>query len=909
DQFGIWRICCISYWSCDPFDCGDLTAQFVGPQGYQLNLTGANGATDIQWQDDDTGQIIPGNTASIFVPIEPICQQRNISIRYRDQFGIWRICCISYWSCDPFDCGDLTAQFVGPQGYQLNLTGASGATDIQWQDDDDGQPIPGNGTSIIVPIDQPCQFRNISVRYRDQFGVWRVCCIAYWSCDPFDCGNLTAVYDEPSDGFIISLTGVPGANNISWVDDESGELIPGTSTSIILPYPGICEQRFISVRYRDQDGNYFVCCISFLLCPPCPSPIPQFTYVLDGNEISVANTSQDADSYSWSFGNVNSTLENPPPIALPPGTTIVCLTAFNSCDTTQFCTIIDLPDPAVDLIFDLEDGICGGPGEIIDLPLRVRNFDDVLNFQMSVELEDPDFASIVGFEVGNLPFGVIFPSVNIISGSSATIVWTESQGVTLVDDAIFLTLRLAINNSATGNSTIHLNESVIPVQAYYDDLSLAETMLLSGEFSICNFVTLAGTVSKEDDSVLESTNVLLSQDGVFSQSTVTNANGEYTFNDLEAGHEYTVWPVNDDFYSNGVDAGDVFRLQNHVSLAALLDSPYKAIAGDVHQPSDIFAIDISLVRQLILGDIQTFADVDSWRFVPSDHVFDNPAEPTSTIFPESVTFPNMQSSSLDVDFIGMKMGDVNLNAVTSPVPGDDQAPDVVDDDLTFSINAPAAYPGETYTVEVTTESFTEMIAAQFSMNWDSSVLMFTGLSGLNSEMNINQSNFSFASVMNGRLPFVWWANVLPVSLEDSTVLFKIDFEVLGLVNDSVNIGFGEVPTPFYFESINETLTAHFNGWQAIIQETPSSSDEYRANSKWKIFPNPVNGNFQLNTSTNSQSTALDRVQLFGLNGRLLKNWSSPGLSTQFDVSDLPPGVYSVRITDKKGSQLNKIVIQ
>ncbi|PHI18109.1 hypothetical protein CEQ90_19655, partial [Lewinellaceae bacterium SD302] len=120
---GCWRTIYRTVYLCDPFNCGDLTAQFVGPQGYQLNLTGANGATDIQWQDDDTGQIIPGNTASIFVPIGPICQQRNISIRYRDQFGIWRICCISYWSCDPFDCGDLTAQFVGPQGYQLNLTG------------------------------------------------------------------------------------------------------------------------------------------------------------------------------------------------------------------------------------------------------------------------------------------------------------------------------------------------------------------------------------------------------------------------------------------------------------------------------------------------------------------------------------------------------------------------------------------------------------------------------------------------------------------------------------------------------------------------------------------------------------------------------------------------------------------
>ncbi|MEZ5647497.1 MAG: hypothetical protein R3E60_00690 [Alphaproteobacteria bacterium] len=57
-----------------------------------------------------------------------------------------------------------------------------------------------------------------------------------------------------------------------------------------------------------------------------------------------------------------------------------------------------------------------------------------------------------------------------------------------------------------------------------------------------------------------------------------------------------------------------------------------------------------------------------WRFIPAGYVFPNPANPFAEVFLES-TAVNVQAGQPQIlDFIGLKVGDVNSNAIPSAVP-------------------------------------------------------------------------------------------------------------------------------------------------------------------------------------------------------------------------------------------------
>jgi hypothetical protein len=72
------------------------------------------------------------------------------------------------------------------------------------------------------------------------------------------------------------------------------------------------------------------------------------------------------------------------------------------------------------------------------------------------------------------------------------------------------------------------------------------------------------------------------------------------------------------------------------------------------------------LRKLILFIHPTFPANKSWRFIPASFVFPNPLDPWETPFPESIEVEDFFMERLDINFIGIKIGDVNGNASPSP---------------------------------------------------------------------------------------------------------------------------------------------------------------------------------------------------------------------------------------------------
>lgn len=143
------------------------------------------------------------------------------------------------------------------------------------------------------------------------------------------------------------------------------------------------------------------------------------------------------------------------------------------------------------------------------------------------------------------------------------------------------------------------------------------------------------------------------------QTFTTGPDGTYFFTDPEPG--MTITPVKNINVGNGVTTFDAVLITKHILGSQELNSPYKLIAADVNNSGTITTFDLVLMRKVILNISTEFPGNTSWRFVPADFVFPNPANPWQTAFPEILTFNN-DPGQTEYNWIGLKVGDVNNSA-------------------------------------------------------------------------------------------------------------------------------------------------------------------------------------------------------------------------------------------------------
>jgi hypothetical protein len=147
-------------------------------------------------------------------------------------------------------------------------------------------------------------------------------------------------------------------------------------------------------------------------------------------------------------------------------------------------------------------------------------------------------------------------------------------------------------------------------------------------------------------------------------SSTTDAQGNYAFQQVPAGHPYVLKPAYDGTPANGVTTFDMVLYTKHIIDQQPLDSPWKIISGDTNRSNSLTTFDLVEIRRLILGNITQFGNTTSWRFFPANHVFDDPAEPFSGPLPQEFIQINLLQQHINgLDFIGVKTGDANSNAL------------------------------------------------------------------------------------------------------------------------------------------------------------------------------------------------------------------------------------------------------
>ena len=326
---GYYRICCISLYICDPYDCDQINYSYNNNDNtYTLTIPDIQEAT---WLDDDTNvNLGTGNTVTIGVDGE--CRTRSFSVYFYDPgINAYRVCCISIYVCNPYDCDQITYAYdSNTNSYNLTIPGI---TDATWLDDDTNTNL-GTGTTVNVPVTGECGTRNFSVYFFDPaIDGYRVCCIALYVCNPYDCDQITYAYDSNTNSYNLTI---PGITDATWLDDDTNTAL-GTGTTVNVPVDNNnCGTRNFSVYFFDPaiDG-YRVCCIAIYVCNPYDCD--QINYVYNSTTESYDLTIPGITDATWLDDDTNTNLGT--------GTTV-------SVQITENCTVRNFSvyffDPAVD---------------------------------------------------------------------------------------------------------------------------------------------------------------------------------------------------------------------------------------------------------------------------------------------------------------------------------------------------------------------------------------------------------------------------------------------------------------------------------------------------------------------------------------------------------------------------------
>ncbi|MBK8563228.1 MAG: T9SS type A sorting domain-containing protein [Saprospiraceae bacterium] len=259
---------------------------------------------------------------------------------------------------------------------------------------------------------------------------------------------------------------------------------------------------------------------------------------------------------------------------------------------------------------------------------------------------------------------------------------------------------------------------------------------------------IAGTIANEDDLAVEGVTVGINPVGGTSLQVVTGSNGGYAFFNNFNGQDVTITPSHDEYPMNGVSTFDLVLISKHILGSTPLGSPYKIIAADANRSNSVTTFDLVEIRKLILQINDNFPNNTSWRFVPSDFVFPNPAAPFSAPFPEVINendFGNNQV--LNYDFVAIKTGDVNNSAAVNLMGQNEER-----SNGKFALNAEdrQIVKGEQITVDFNAADL-ELLGFQFSLNFDVNALEFVDLkSGV-----AGDENFGFKHINKGVLTASW----------------------------------------------------------------------------------------------------------------------------------------------------------
>ncbi len=420
-------------------------------------------------------------------------------------------------------------------------------------------------------------------------------------------------------------------------------------------------------------------------------------------------------------------------------------------------------------------------------------------------------------------------------------------------------------------------------------------VVIQDNMDVCGvpLIAIGGLIADPAGHAVEDVVVELSGNDFFTQTT--DASGHYLFADMMAGYDYTVTPWLDADPLEGVTTYDIVLLARHIQGVQTLDSPYKLIAADVDRSGHISVGDMLELRQLILYTLPTFTNNTSWRFIATDYVFPQPDNPFVEPLPEVVNWNNLDVDQMHSDFVAVKIGDLNGDALASGLTATEDRNGEVVSLLLDSGSASRLPKGEEVCVVLRLAEAARLAAVQFTLEWDASALQLEACMPGNVA---SAQHFGLAHAEQGRLTVSWDAATAVVA-EGEAILARLTFRARRPIELDGAWRLSQQLTPA-------------RAWQHDGRALPLSLKWDRPSTRLALeaVPNPfgrqVRIYFELPQKMEARLTVTDPA------GRVW--WQRGGTREagrhewRLRERDLPgPGLYFLRLETPQGTLLRKLV--
>ena len=166
---------------------------------------------------------------------------------------------------------------------------------------------------------------------------------------------------------------------------------------------------------------------------------------------------------------------------------------------------------------------------------------------------------------------------------------------------------------------------------------------------------IAGYVINDVGVGVKNIEIKLKSDSA-SYSTFTDTTGLYFFTGVPSKFTYEMTCNHDTLVRNGVSTADLVAINKHILKIDTMPA-LRIIAADVNNDKKVSTSDMIELRKIILLIIDNFTQSKSWRFIPTVYQF--PDEYIPFPYPEKATIENPTGDFIQLDWYGIKVGDVN----------------------------------------------------------------------------------------------------------------------------------------------------------------------------------------------------------------------------------------------------------
>ena len=171
--------------------------------------------------------------------------------------------------------------------------------------------------------------------------------------------------------------------------------------------------------------------------------------------------------------------------------------------------------------------------------------------------------------------------------------------------------------------------------------------------------SLSGQLTNNQGLAMSNVSLELSMNGDMINNQQSASSGNFTFNNVVNSEDYMIKPVGEQDYMLGLSTFDLLKLAKHVNGVKMLNTTGELFAADANQDGQVDILDLLTLRKLLLHYTTSLPNNKAWRFIPTDELMAGDDDMLYNDINEYWTIEDLYEHVDDIDFTGIKIGDIN----------------------------------------------------------------------------------------------------------------------------------------------------------------------------------------------------------------------------------------------------------